>query len=83
MKYPLKLGNGELPVNAINKVELPINILINDDLINEVNGSCTDKGNYNEIRDRGIFTALNKEVSKINIYFTEKLSEEYKLFYKI
>lgn len=54
-------------MNVINKVELPVDILINDDLINEVNGSCLDKGNFNEIRYRNICAALNKEVSKMNI----------------
>ena len=39
-EYLLKIGNGELPVNALDEIKYPQDILSNGDLIDEIFRNC-------------------------------------------
>ena len=39
-EYLLKVGNGDLPVSAMDEIDLPEDILSNGNLIEEVFGDC-------------------------------------------
>lgn len=79
-EYLLKIGNGELPVNTMDEVELPEDILSNGNLIDEVFGDCLANNRYEDMKDRAILAPLNKDVNKINDEIIKKLPGEYKVY---
>lgn len=79
-KYLLKLGNGELPMNAMDEIELTNYILSNGNLIDEVFGNCLTNENYEGMKSRAILAPLNKDVSKINAEIIEQLPGDYKVY---
>ncbi|GBP65115.1 hypothetical protein EVAR_5261_1 [Eumeta japonica] len=80
-KYLLKLGNGELPLNNMDEIELPLSVISTGNLIDEVFGNCLVSENYDGMKDRAILAPLNKDVDKINNDIVAKLPGEYKIYY--
>lgn len=79
-EYLLKIGNGELPVNTMDEVELPEDIMSNGNLIDEVFGDCLANNRYEDMKDRAILAPLNKDINKINDEIIKKLPGEYKVY---
>ena len=79
-KYILELGNGNLPKNELNEIELPEDIISSGNLIEEVFGECLSKQSFDLMKDRVILASINKEVSKINAKIVDRLPGEYKSY---
>ena len=79
-EYLLNLGNGNLPVNAMDEIELSEEILSSGNLIDEVFGDCLANGRYEDMKDRAILAPLKKEVSEINDKIIDKLPREPKVY---
>lgn len=67
-EYLLKLGNGEMNLNAMGEIELLTDIILDGNLIDKVFGNCLATGNYEEMKDRGILAPLKKDASEINAF---------------
>lgn len=78
--YLLQVGNGELPQNSLDEIEILEDILSNGDLISEVYGNCLSSNRYEDMKDRAILAPLNKDVTKINAEIIEKLPGENKIY---
>ncbi|GBP51865.1 PiggyBac transposable element-derived protein 4 [Eumeta japonica] len=79
--YLLKLGNGELPLNNMDEIELSLNVISTGNLIDEAFSNCLASENYDGMKDRAIIAPLNKDVDKINSNIVAKLPGEYKIYY--
>lgn len=80
-EYLLKVGNGDLPVNNMGEVELPVDILSSGNLIDEVFGNCIANNRFQFMKDRAIIAPLNKDVTKINADIIEKLPGDIKIYH--
>lgn len=80
-QYLLKLGDGNLIMNSLEEIELPIDILASSNLIDEVFENCIVTGNYEGMKDRAILAPLNKDVDRINNDIISKLPGEYKIYH--
>ena len=80
-EYLLKVGNGELPVNNMDEIELPVDILSNGNLIDEVFGNCITNNRFQDMKDRAIIAPLNRDVTKINAEIIEKLPGDIKIYH--
>ena len=79
--YLLKLGNGELPMNVLEEIELQQEIVSSGDLIEEVFGTCLAAENYEEMKHRAILTPTNKEAAQFNEKIIYKLPGELKSYH--
>ena len=64
-EYLLKVGNGDLPVNAMHEIELPEDILSNGNLTEEVFRDCLAKNRYENTKDRAILEPIIKMLIKL------------------
>ena len=67
----------------MDEIEIPLDIISNGDLIDEVFGNCLHNRQYENMKDRAILAPLNKDVAKINAEIIEKLdgdSKQYKSY---
>ena len=79
-KYLLKFENGELTANTMDEVELPEDILSSGNIIDEIFDDCLANSRYEDMKDRAILVALNKDVNKIDEeIIIKRLPGEYKI----
>ena len=60
----------------MDEIEIPEDILLSGDLIDEIFGDFQASGRYEDMKDRAILTPLNKDMSAINDKIIYKLPVE-------
>lgn len=71
--YLLQVGNGKLPQNSLDEIEILEDIRFNSDLISEVYRNCLSSNRHEDMEDRAILASLNKYITKISAKIIDKL----------
>lgn len=60
------MGDGKLPLNDVDEIEVPKEIISGGDLIEEIFGQCLADKDYEGMKNRAILAPFNREVTKLN-----------------
>lgn len=64
----------------MDEIGLPVDILSNGHVIDDIFGNYLKEGSYEGMRDRNTLAPLSKDVSKINVEIIDTLLGECKIY---
>uniref|UniRef100_A0A914EHK9 ATP-dependent DNA helicase n=1 Tax=Acrobeloides nanus TaxID=290746 RepID=A0A914EHK9_9BILA len=80
-QWLLKFGNDTLETDDYDRITLPVKILANGNLVEEVFGPCLASNDFEAMKKRAILCPFNSDAAKHNENVIAKLSGYYKIYH--